>query len=363
VAASYFSGALVARSGDRAPFRPALHPAGIDTELRAAVDEVRMGRWARMQNLLTDTGRNWPLRTARSQVLASAAVRSHAVREWLRDEPECADALMMRARVGTELVLRAHRNGHDVSELVPQAREAALDAGSGYPADPVPWVCLLAQAQTDVDRTMEAHRQLPPERMLPPGPWGLLARARERDLYNREAHHRMLQFLLAAPSRGVLAGVNFAHWVRDQVPADSHSALLVLPLYAHAEYHRERRTQGRYDRSGLALWGTDLVRFDTSRALSWFTHNYATAASPKDLTYPSPLDLNFLAHALWADHKYAEAAPVFEKIGPHMTPTPWTHVSARLGDEDSVLAEFDKARRQCMSSVDGSWAARAGPKD
>lgn len=334
-------------------YRPALHPAGLDDELRVVVDEVRMGRWRPMRDLLARTGADWPLRTQRSQILASAAVRSRAVREWLKEEPESADALMMRARVGTETVLRAHRTGHEVSGAVLRARRVALDAARGFPEDPVPWVCLLGQATIDVAVTVGAHRKPPPDPMLPPGPWDLLAEVWRRDPFNREGHHRVLQALVASQVGGPGAGVNFAHWVRGQVPVKSGSPLLVLPLFAYAEHYRHRRGNRAYDAQGLNHWGTEAVGFDIERALEWFRQG--------DPVRASPLDLNHLAHAAWAARRYTEAAPVFELIGPHMTTRPWTYMSVRVDDMDLAVAEFGRARRQCLSVAKGGQRAGPGP--
>lgn len=322
-----------------AGYRPGLHPAGGDAQLRVAVEDVRLGRWLSMRNLLAATGENWALRTSRSQVLASAAVRSHAVREWLAEEPGSADALMMRARVGTEMVLRAHRSGHPVAAEVLQARAAAFEAAGRYPADPVPWVCLLAQAQTDPDQAVPEHWIEPPDPMLPPGPWNLLRQARHRDAFNREAHHRLLQFLLVARTGGPAATVNFAELLAAQIPEDSHSSLLVLPLYAYAEHYHRRRGDRKYDVQDQAHWGTEFVRLHIRRALTWFAHS--------DPAFASPLDLNFTAHAAWADRQYREAAPLFDAIGPHMTSRPWSYVAKVPGDADYAVAEFDKALRQC----------------
>ncbi|SHL18625.1 hypothetical protein [Actinacidiphila paucisporea] len=334
-------------------YRPALHPAGLDDELRVVVDEVRMGRWRPMGDLLARTGADWALRTQRSQILASAAVRSRAVREWLREEPRSVDALMMQARVGTETVLRAHRAGHEVAGVVLQARQAALSAAQSFPQDPVPWVCLLGQATIDVAVTIGAHRMPPPDPMLPPGPWGLLEQVWRRDPFNREAHHRVLQVLAASHVGGPGAGVNYAHWLRGQVPAGSGSPLLVLPLFAYAEHYRHRRGNRAYDVQGHIHWSTEAVGFDIDRALQWFRQ-----CDPAGV---SPLDLNHLAHAAWAGRRYAEAAPVFEMIGPHMTARPWTYMSARPDDADLAVAEFSRARRQCLSVAEGSQRAGPGP--
>jgi hypothetical protein len=303
-----------------------------------------------MRDLLARTGTSWALRTARSQVLAAAAARSHVVRTWLAEEPTSADALMMRARVDVERALHARQSGHEsASGLAERARDSAHQAARAAAADPVPWVCLLALAQLDLDQRRPEHRLRAPDRLLPSGPWGLLREVHRRDAFNREGHHRVLRTLLAHPLGGPAAAVHFAHWVKSWVPWQSGSALLVLPLYAYAQHYRDKRKHGRYDVIGRAQWTREPITDDVQRALDgWF-----------DLTprlERSPLDLNYLAHALWAGHRYAEAARVFTAIGPCMTAQPWNFVASEPRDPQSGVDEFLRARGQCLALAQPSDA-------
>lgn len=330
-------------SGDEATYRPTPHPAGADSELRAALEEVRIGRWVAMRDLLAKTGSRWGLRTSRSQVLGAAAARSHVVRQWLLDDPGGADALMMRARVGTERVLRAHLSGREnAAELAVEARTDVWAAVRVAPDDPVPWVCLLALAQVDPRQLRAEHRMPAPDEMLPPGPWRLLAEVRRRDPYNREAHHRVLQFLLAARSGGAAPALNFAHSVGSWVPLESASSLLVLPLYAYAQHYRDKREHGRYDPLGRVQWTREPLINDVQRALvGWFANSVPVERSV--------LDLNYLAQALWAGRRYVEAADVFHALGRYATAQPWSLVAADPADPRSGVEEFLKARRQCLA--------------
>lgn len=338
-------------------FTPAFHPAGLDTALQWAVDAIRVGHWLPMRDLMATTGTRWGLRTARSQVLASAAAGSHVVRQWLDEEPGSTDALLMQARVSTELVLRAYRQGHGgIDDLAAQARTAAMAAHQASLADPVPLICLLALASTDPGQFNQAHRMPPPaNEFLPDGPWRLLGALVERDGFNREGHHRMLQVLLNSRSGGQAAALSFAQWVWSRIPADSASALLVLPLHAHAEHYRAKRQQGLPDAGvGAMHWRTDSVRSYADRALvRWFEFS--------DLVDLSAVDLNHLAHALWADRRYDQAARVFQTIGPHATPAPWIHVANTAGDRHSGTEEFGKARAQSLRITAGTAGPRAGP--
>lgn len=340
-------------ASNRGEFRPEFHPAGLDKELRVALEELRVGRWVPVRDLLARTGARCGLRTSRSQVLAAAAARSHAIREWLEEEPNSADGLMMRARVSTERALHAHRKGHhSAPALAVQAREAAVVAARAASADPVPWVCRLALAQMDTRQEAAEHRIRPPEVLLPTAPWGLLNEVYKRDKYNREAYHRVLRFLLCVQGGSPAAGLHFTHWVGSWVPEESASALLVLPLYAYAEHYRDKRKRGRYDAIGRMQWTREPLSLDVGRALrSWFEH--------APLVEMSVLDLNHLAHALWADQKYDQAARVFDVVGTNATGQPWAYVAS---DPGAAEAEFLRARAQCLALRQGTAAPRAGPE-
>ncbi|WP_369191265.1 hypothetical protein [Streptomyces sp. R08] len=319
--------------------RPAYDPAGHDAALRAALQDLRTGRWMSMRGLLADTSEWWQW-TQRTQVLAAAAAGTDVVRAWLAEEPESVPAAVMRARVAVERALRAHRDGHRrTHELWVEAWDASDRAARAAPHDPVPWVCLLALAQIDRDQRWEEHRAAPPEPMLPTGPWGLLAEADRRDPYNREAHHRMLQFLYTRGSSGRLAeAVGYAHWAAESAPRGS--ALHVLPLYVRVE--RYRRGGGR-DAALDLHWVAEDAGREAQRALHlWWEHTHRAERSL--------LDLNHLAHALWGALQFPEAARVFEALGPYYTPVPWAYRTPRPGDPAQAAEVFVQARARCRSA-------------
>jgi hypothetical protein len=325
--------------------RPAYDPAGHDTELRAALQEVRAGRWMSMRSLLERTTAWWQW-TQRTQVLAAAAAGTDVVSAWLAEEPDSVPAAVMQARVAVERALRARREGHRrTHELWIEAWDVSDAATRAAPRDPVPWVCLLALAQLDRRQLWEEHRASPPGPGLPAGPWGLLAEAGERDPYNREAHHRMLQFLYAhAASERLAEAVGFAHWAAGTAPPGS--ALHVLPLYVRVE--RYRRGIGRSAALDLHWIADDATR-EASRALeTWFER-----ARPAER---SPLDLNHLAHALWGALRFEDAARVFEAIGPYYTPLPWACRGTDPGDQSQAARVFLQARARSRSAAHGPGA-------
>jgi hypothetical protein len=322
----------------RGDLQPQFHPAGFDDELRTVLDDVRAGRWRSMSELLRDCP-TWGVRTTRSQVLAVAAAQRDTVQAWLQEDPD-ANAVMMRARVRTQRALTAHRTGQrDRGKLADHARAACGEAVRNWPLDPVPWVCLLALAQLDwpeLERRRPEHCLPSPERMLPPGPWGLLYEADQRDPGNREAWHRFVQAIQAYGQNAYDIG----RWASSQAP--DGSPLLLLPLYLHAEHYAQQQARGALP---PLYWTSDPISYYTAQALErWFKH--------ADRASWSPLDLNHLAQALYSGGRPAEAVEVFEAIGPFVTPEPWKHLAQA---RDRWLEEFEHARHRCLQ------VAMAGP--
>jgi hypothetical protein len=322
--------------------RPVYDPAGHDPELRAALQEVRAGRWMSMRTLLERTTAWWQW-TQRTQVLAAAAAGTDVIRTWLTEEPGSVPATVMRARVAVERALRARREQHRrTHELWIEAWDVSRTAARVAAHDPVPWVCLLALAQLDHRLLWEEHRVEPPGPMLPPGPWGLLAEAGKRDPYNREAHHRMLQFLYARASSGRLAeAVGYAHWAAGSAPPGS--ALHVLPLYVRVE--RYRRGGGHSAALDLHWVAEDAVREAGRAHDAWF--EYARAEER------TPLDLNHLAHALWGALRFEEATAVFDALGPYYTPLPWSYRADADGVQAPGVRIFLQARARSRSAAHG----------
>ncbi|MBD0741895.1 hypothetical protein [Streptomyces sp. CBMA152] len=323
-------------------FTPVYHPAGFDPELRAVLADLQLGRWLAVRDLLARTGGNWMLRTSRTQVLAAAAARTDAVEAWLVEEPESADAVVMRARVAVERALQAHRGEHTTAALLEQeARHACLVAARQIPVDPVPWVGLLALAQVDTDLRCPEHWRVAWEDMLPAGPWGLLARVGERDPGgNREAHHRVLQFFYACPHTSVADAINFAQWTVSWAPVGS--PLRMLPLYAYMESYWRHRQDGTADPLQHRQWSREPVVHYVRRAFQGWSERPAASTSV--------VDLNYLAHALWAGHQYEDAAKVFRALDRHATRLPWAYVCDDPGRPEAAVREFVRARAQCLTT-------------
>ncbi|MGW4996065.1 hypothetical protein ACWEP8_00230 [Streptomyces hydrogenans] len=321
-------------------FRPVFHPAGHDHALRHALQDLRAGRWHAMARLLretADTGR-WDGWTRRTQILATVAAGTDVVQAWCAERPGSAAAVVMRGRVAVERAVRAHRAGHGhAAALREEASTACREAAGHAPADPVPWIGLLALAALDAGREHAEHRVPPPVPGLPRAPWALLAEAERRDPYNREAHHRMLQFLYARGEGPLSEAVAYAQWAASVAPRGS--ALHALPLYVRVE--RYRRDRGHEQALDLHWVAEDAVR-EARRAMdAWFLF----CAVPE----ASQLDLNHLAHALSGGLLFADAARVFEALGPYYTAVPWADRTPRPADRALAEEVFLRARARSLT--------------
>ncbi|QNP71568.1 hypothetical protein IAG44_20470 [Streptomyces roseirectus] len=326
------------------------HPAGHDDALRVALVELEAGRWRTARQLLLATGTHWALRTSRTQLLAVAAARSDVVGVWLHEEPHHYDAHLMDARVAVERALRAHRQRHAHTwEFEAEARRRVLAASRRAPHDPVPWVCLLALAQIDTRQQYHEHRIPAPELMMPSGPWGLLDQVNQRDPYNREAYHRLMQFFLAreAPWAASQAAVfDLGRSLVSQQPVGS--PLLLLPAYALVEQRRHSR--------GDLLWRrqwaeTPIIAYTLNAFHHWFHQT-----SP---IMRSVADLSLLAYALWAGTKYQEAAEVFAALDPYASREPWATVHDQAAGPNTGEALLRRAHAESLAYA--RRKARAGP--
>ncbi|RPE39086.1 hypothetical protein EDD90_2042 [Streptomyces sp. Ag109_O5-1] len=301
------------------------HPAGWDDDLRNALEDLQLDRWRSSQALLErtiETARTWELLTSRSQLLAAAAAKGHAVEAWRKEEPDDAYAAMMHARVLTHRAVAAGRRGVDRYSVMAVTRHAlvACDAAEErWPACPIPRICRLALAVLDIDPNRPVHRAHwahPPEQhLLPVGPWPLLLAVEELDPGNREAHHRMLQ-CFKARGRGALT---FTKWATER--AKPGSPLHVLPIYAYVDDYAAQFRKGTG--SSIGYWNTEATHGYVQRARDgWF----AWHQDPRRDC--SILDLNYLACGL-INTGLPGAAPVFEAIGPFAVAAPWEQTGPR----------------------------------
>ncbi|MFI9787395.1 hypothetical protein ACIHEI_28405 [Kitasatospora sp. NPDC051984] len=310
---------------------PVYHPAGFDAALRTAVDDLSAGRWLSAERLLTTPSPTPAVWTFWTQVLALVAARSAVLGEWAREHPDARGLGVLRLRVMVEHALTADRAGRPQAwKLEQAARVACWTAAHADPADPVPWVCLLALAVLDRDRSLPEHRVRSTDPMLPAGPWGMFDEVLRRDPVGREAHHRMYRYW-QQESRS--AALDFVHMVTTN--ALPGSPIAALPLYASVDQYR---TAPRRDAVVRGQWRRDPHFSNTQRAYrSW------RSAEPGSWTVS---DLSHLAHALWASAQMDAAVEVFEALGVLASRTPWSDVAESREMGEVVLLT---ARQQAFA--------------
>ncbi|MFG2192390.1 hypothetical protein [Streptomyces sp. NPDC048639] len=306
-----------ARQRDGLSFDPAYD----DTELAKARDSLAHGRWGEARSLLTRTGDDWERRGHRLVVLGEMPTSGAWAEDWLLAEPDsaCASALFACATVSRALRGKAHPD---------QARDACRRAARVAPADPTPWLALLILVRrtgTDEER-LQVFDQV---------------RGRHRD--HHHAHHLMTA-CLAERQQGDRDDpfhevYDFASWAAEQAPADS--PLAVLPVVAHTERYRVLAEAGiePSDPARSAHWTTRRARQAMKAAFDWWLEWEAEDHPRKTV------DLNYLAQAKVYEGRLAEAAALFNRIGPYATAVPWSYP-----DRDPKKA-FRAARRAALGSA------------
>ncbi|MGW0581851.1 hypothetical protein ACWD25_39290 [Streptomyces sp. NPDC002920] len=290
-------------------------PALDDDELGAARAALSQGRWQAVRSLLARTGDDWDRRAHRIAVLALEPYAAAWAHEWLLAAPGCPDARVLHALAR---VRRALRGKEDPAP----AREACREAAALAPADPTPWLGLLMLERDGGDETVRIFEEV---------------RARHRE--HHHAHHLMVARLAerrADTGPDPLHEVyDFAAWAAEQAPADS--PLAILPVVAHAERYRVLASRGFVpaDPAASGHWRDGRAPDVMKSAFDWWLEweEWEREGHPRRL-----VDLNFLAHAKVCEGRVAEAAALFQHIGPHATPQPWSYP-----DRDAYAA-FGTAR-------------------
>ncbi|GAA2980831.1 hypothetical protein [Streptomyces fulvorobeus] len=304
-------------------------PALDDSELIEVRAQFEQGRWIRARTLLAATGTDWDRRGHRVVTLAAAPSALCWAEDWLIAEPESADAATLLACAA---VARALRPKASPGPAV-RAREACLAAARLAPADPTPWLALLMYdgargSQGEDGAAEEAARHF--------------EEIRARHPEHHHAHHLMTaQLAESHPESGqdpLHEVYDFASWAAEQAPADS--PLAVLPVVAHAERYRVLVAAGSEPDDPLTSghWSGRRARQVMKAAFDWWLE-WERDDHPRHR-----VDLNFLAHAKWCQGRPAEAAALFHRIGPHVTPAPWSY-SGR-----DPYPEFLAARRFALGA-------------
>lgn len=290
--------------GGGAAFRPTLDVCLKDKELRTAVQDVAIGRWAGLRDLMERTGRDWDRRTFRVRVLADAAAAGKCVEAWQIAQSDNPDATVLRAEVEVVRVFRlAARDGSVPLDRLDAALQACLKAARAAEGDPAPLVSLLTVARLYPNGHPGIHEW-----------WAELLR---RDTYNREGCHQAMRYFSDRYHGSEEVALDFARDVAQRCPIGS--PLTVLPLVARVEAFRFRSVGQSTTAPDLNdRWlGIGAVS-DLEVALGrWF--NLRIQSNAQDVS-----DLHYLAHGLCYANRSQAAAPVFKQIGDLVVGTPWT---------------------------------------
>ncbi|MER6302940.1 hypothetical protein ABT247_25765 [Kitasatospora sp. NPDC001539] len=262
---------------------------------RLGVDDVQIDQ---VERLLQEAGADWDRRGHRFAVLAEAAAPSAFARSWRRRRQRSTDALVFDAWV--ELVRGRQAGGMEDARA---AADQCYRAADAEPADPGPWVVLLAMLRLIRAESREVFAV-----------WSEVA---ARDPWNREACLQMLRYLSPEECGSRSGQLDFVDSLRASMPP----AAPVVGVELTALVDEYARTTAKGGVEGLM-------------ARRQWTHVRATGALdaalnvwPRQgrLRHAAALaDLNLLAYALVQAGRVREAGETFQAIGDTVTAWPWS---------------------------------------
>ncbi|MFE0678852.1 hypothetical protein [Streptomyces sp. NPDC058867] len=295
-------------------FTPDFDPDCGDAALTAARQDVVIGRWQGLRDLLRVTGTDWTSRGHRVRTLAQYCADRSATESWLAAEPAGADALVLRAATETarafNLAIAAGRgvpiDGHRIDTAV----LACLRAAEACPEDPTPWISLISVARLYPSgvRRQELARW-----------WDEL---HQRDPYSVEGHLQVLHYYSARwhGSHGLM--YDFARDAAGVAPPGC--PLPVLLQYARVEEYRHVLDAAR-DRTALTglgqHWDHAVAVGDVRRTWQrWVRGRTAHSVAPAELR-----DLHYVTHAACLAGLTDIAGELLRMSGRRATRTPWSY--------------------------------------
>ncbi|MBT2419398.1 hypothetical protein J7F01_33020 [Streptomyces sp. ISL-22] len=304
----------MARGSSRHDFTPDFDPDYGDTALTCARQDIVIGRWQGLRELLRATGPDWPVRGHRIRLLAQACAGSSTVESWLAAEPHSVDALVLRAATETarafNLAIAAGRGVPIDRQRVDATVLTCLKATEADPRDPTPWISLISVARLYPSgvRRQELARW-----------WDELHR---RDPYSMEGHLQVLHYYSARwhGTHGLM--YDFARDAAGVAPPGC--PLPVLVQYARVEEFRYALDAARGQHAAMGLgqhWSHDGAVSDVRRTWErWITGRTGDGVAPAELR-----DLNYLAHAACHAGAHDIAAALFRLLGQRATRVPWAY--------------------------------------
>lgn len=309
-----------------ARFVPDFDPDQGDRPLTAARQDMVIGRWQGVRDLLRATGDDWPRRTHRLRALSHAAADSSAVESWRAAEPDDPDAAVLRAatsvvRVFNEAISVGRGTAVDRGRLDATV-EACLAAAEAAPADPMPWVSLLTVARLyegGVARGELRH-------------W--FDELRRRDPYNTEGHAQVMRYWSARWHGTHGAMYDVARNAAGVAPPGS--PLPVLVQVARVEEYRyiADGARGRGPVRGFDQhWKHELAVTELRRTFERWIGGRDTGrpVAPEEVA-----DLNYLAHAACYAGEAEVARHVLGMLGTRAAWVPWAYT----GEPEEQFVRF-----------------------
>ncbi|WP_328752548.1 hypothetical protein OHT57_43855 [Streptomyces sp. NBC_00285] len=310
-------------------FAPEFDPDCGDVPLTTARQDIVIGRWQGLRELLRATGPDWMARGHRVRVLAQTCAGSSTVESWLAAEPNSGDALVLRAATETarafNLAIAAGRGVPIDQRRIDAAVMACLNAAEAFVDDPTPWISLISVARLYPAgvRRQELGRW-----------WDEL---HGRDPYSVEGHLQVLHYYSSRwhGSHGLM--YDFARDAAGVAPPGC--ALPVLVQYARVEEYRAAVDAAEGDRSASAAlgqhWKHDGAVSDVRRTWQrWIMGRADHTVVPGELR-----DLNYLTHAAYHAGLPEVAVPLLRMLDRRGTRTPWSYT----GDPEQ---QFAKSRKE-----------------
>ncbi|MGW1952621.1 hypothetical protein ACWCPI_07610 [Streptomyces sp. NPDC001920] len=317
----------MARGSSKRDFTPDFDPDCGDTALTCARQDIVIGRWQGLRELLRATGPDWLVRGHRIRLLAQACAGSSTVESWLAAEPRSADALVLRAATETarafHVAIAAGRGVPIDQQRIDTAVLSCLRAADACPEDPTPWISLISVARLYPAgvRRQELGRW-----------WDELHR---RDPYSVEGHLQVLHYYSARwhGTHGLM--YDFARDAAGVAPPGC--PLPVLVQYARVEEYRYAldAARGRHASMGLGQhWSNDGAVSDVRR--TW--QRWITGRAGGDIAPGEVRDLNHLAHAACQAGIHDIAEALLGLLGRRATRAPWAYT----GDPEKQLVRWRK---------------------
>ncbi|WP_370413700.1 hypothetical protein [Streptomyces fradiae] len=318
--------ALRRRSARQGRFAPDFDPDFGDRALTEARQDMVIGRWQGVRDLLRATGDDWPRRTHRLRLLSHAAAGSSTVEAWRGAEPGNPDAAVLRA--ATEVVrvfdaaIAAGRGSVVDRGRIDASVDACLTAADAAPADPMPWVSLLSVARLyegGVPRRQLRH-------------W--FDELRRRDPYNVEGHAQVMRYWSARWHGTHGAMYDFARDAAGVAPPGSPLPILVQIARVEEYRYVVDGALGRGPVRGFDQhWKHEL-------AVTELRRTYARWIGGRELGMPvapeEVADLNYLAHAACYAGQVDMARALLTLLGARAAWVPWVYT----GEPEEQFVRF-----------------------